>query len=201
MKESMREQAKLCAVCLKYVLDELSEMEKKRFERHLRKCAACRAECREYEQYRDWLREDAALAGGAEESHASGAPSGEMTKRADVVSISGYSNNKTERSVISTKSSTKPTVGRKKWVLSPARFRQVVAMLAAAAAVLAALPHGEGREMVERVASSAHLVSEQVEQSVRAHLSHFNSLTLPQVSPLEGNAHGAVIAPTSSMDA
>lgn len=197
----MREQSKQCAVCLKYVLDELSEMDKKRFERHLRKCEACRAECREYEQYRDWLREDAVLADGAKESHAPGTSSAEMAKRAHVVSISGYSNKTREHSAFSTQSSIKATVGRKKWGLSPARFRQVVAMLAAAAAVLAALPHGEGREMVERVASSAHLVSEQVEQSVRAHLSHFSSLTLPQVSPLEGNAHGAVIAPTSSMDA
>ncbi|WP_067934015.1 zf-HC2 domain-containing protein [Alicyclobacillus kakegawensis] len=46
----------VCSLAVRYVLGELNEFDRKRFERHLRTCPKCRQDCREYREVLEWMR-------------------------------------------------------------------------------------------------------------------------------------------------
>lgn len=54
----MKSDETLCELCHLYALDELGELDAKRFERHLRSCARCRTEVAELRLLAQWVRAD-----------------------------------------------------------------------------------------------------------------------------------------------
>jgi hypothetical protein len=46
----------LCSLSLRYVIGELGEFDKKRFERHLSECLQCQQDCTEYRELLKWLQ-------------------------------------------------------------------------------------------------------------------------------------------------
>ncbi|MCL6633294.1 MAG: zf-HC2 domain-containing protein [Alicyclobacillus herbarius] len=48
----------VCSLAVRYVLDDLNEFDRKRFERHLPSCPRCQQECRECREVLEWVRAD-----------------------------------------------------------------------------------------------------------------------------------------------